>query len=478
MHNNGCAKFYLLPIKKNGAKMKNKKTIISVIFMITLFFYGCAEKKKVPKPENFLTLADLTGRVSLKEDSPDVRVIRVKAKAFIKLNDIRSAKAKALEIASSQAVDVMVRELLKDEEYNNSFSDIEEYISRNVQNYIVSSEVNDEKKIFGGKYYGIDSAFKVNRQKVLVALQGKLKLIDMSASTLVPVITSKKNIDVSSLGISSKDLEEFTENAMMNQIQSDLNQRGLRAMDFRNAITSIQTDAKIKKQFAKISKKQFLALVSGSSAERALLDTQIQDAEKFYTTGLSLLKQIAKVVVEVNILAVNRNAKGDMALTFNVTAKNISTGRGGAFANNVFTVARKGSIEGSISSAMVGELVNSAYFEMQKKFIPQVINEMSTISVGGSPLIPYELVLKDFKGSEIRKLRTKLKQSGSDDFRYISFDNTVPTIVSIKVRHAGNLEDLGDKIMIIFDSYGIRAKEPIVAPDLTDLVFLRLPDEE
>jgi len=458
--------------------MRNKNTIISVIFTITLLINGCAEKKTQPKPENFLTLADLTGRVTLEEDSPDVRVIRVKAKAFIKMNDIRAAKSKAMEIASAQAVDVMVRELLSDEDYNNSFSDIEEYISRNIQNYIVSSEVNDEKKIFGGKYYGIDTAFKVNRQRVLVALQGKLKLIDMSSSTLVPVITSKKNIDVSSLGITYKDLEEFTENAMMNQIQSDLNQRGLRAMDYRNAITSVQTDEKIKKQFSKISKEQFLALVSGSAAERALLDTQIQDAEKFYTTGLSLLKQIAKVVVEVNILAVKRNMKGDMALTFNVTAKNISTGRGGAFANNVFSVARKGNIDESISSAMVGELVNSAYLEMQKKFIPQVINEMSTISVGGSPLVPYELVLKDFNSSEIRKLRTKLKQSGSDQFRYISFDNTVPTIVTIKVRHAGNLEDLADKIMLIFESYGIRAKEPIIAPDLADLVFIRIPDED
>jgi hypothetical protein len=32
--------------------------------------------------------------------------------------------------------------------------------------------------------------------------------------------------------------------------------------------------------------------------------------------------------------------------------------------------------------------------------------------------------------------------------------------------------------MEIFDSAGINAKEPIVAPDLTDLVFVRLPDEE
>jgi hypothetical protein len=42
----------------------------------------------------------------------------------------------------------------------------------------------------------------------------------------------------------------------------------------------------------------------------------------------------------------------------------------------------------------------------------------------------------------------------------------------------GKTEDLGDKIMEIFDSKGINTKEPIVAPDLTDLVFVRLPDEE
>ena len=103
---------------------------------------------------------------------------------------------------------------------------------------------------------------------------------------------------------------------------------------------------------------------------------------------------------------------------------------------------------------------------------------MSTISVGGSPLISYELVLKDFKSKEVRSLRTKLKQGESDEFRYISFDNSVPTIVTIVVRHSGNVENLGDKIMEIFDSAGINVKEPIVSPELTDLVFVRIPDEE
>ena len=453
--------------------MRKLNLILSIILGLALLLSGCAAKKADPKPENFLTLADLTGRVTLKEDSPGVRVIRIKAKAFIKRNDIRAAKAKAMEVASAQAVDVMVRELLPDEDYNNNFEDIEQYLSKNIQKYIVSSEVNDEKKIFDGKYYGLDTAHKVNRQKVLVALQKDLKLINNSSSTLVPVITSRKDIDLSKSGFTFRDLED----AMMNQIQTDLNQRGLRAMDFRNAVTSVQTDEKVKKQFAKISKEQFMAIVSGSPADRALLNTQIQNAEAFFTTGLSLLKQMAKVVVEVNIFAVSGNIKGDLALSLNVTAKNVSTGRGGAFANSVINVARRGG-PSVIPSAMITGLVKDAYEDMQKEFVPQVIKEMSTISIGGKRLIAYELVLKDFGGAEVRKLRTKLKQSDSDEFRYISYDNSVPTIVTIIVRHAGNVEDLADKVMIIFDSAGIKAKEPIVAPDLTDLVFVRIPDED
>ena len=203
--------------------MLNKNFIISSLLILTILVSGCAAKKKGPKPEEFLTLADLSGRVTLKEDSPDVRVIRIKSKAFIKRNDIRAAKAKALEIASTQAVDEMVRELLPDEDYNNNFEEIEKYLSKNVQKYIDSSEVNDEKKIFGGKYYGLDTAHKVNRQRVLVALQKDLKLINNSASTLVPVITSRKDIDLSGSGFTFRDLEDV----MMNQIQTDLNQRCL-----------------------------------------------------------------------------------------------------------------------------------------------------------------------------------------------------------------------------------------------------------
>ena len=453
--------------------MRKLNLLLSFILGLALLFSGCAAKKAEPKPENFLTLADLSGRVNLKEDSPGVRVIRIKAKAFIKRNDIRAAKAKAMEIAGAQAVDEMVRELLADEDYNDKFADIEQYLSKNIQKYIVSSEVNDEKKIFGGKYYGIDSAHKVDRQKVLVALQKDLKLINNSASSLVVVITSKKDIDLSASGFTFKDIEE----SMMNQIQTDLNQRGLRAMDFRNAVTSAQTDEKLKEQFGKISKEQFMAIVSGSPADKALLNTQIQNAEEFYTTGISLLRQLAKVVIEVNIFAVSGNIKGDIALSLNVTAKNISTGRGGAFANSVINVARRGG-PSVITSSMITGLVKDSYVDMQKEFVPQVIKEMSTISVGGNPLKPYELVLKDFKSKEARSLRTKLKQVESDDFRYISFDNSVPTIVTIIVRHAGKSEDLGDKIMEIFDSKGINTKEPIVAPDLTDLVFVRIPDEE
>ena len=454
--------------------MQKTTKLLSILCGLILFVSGCADKQPEPqpKPEEFLTLADLSGRVTLREDSPDVRVIRIKAKAFIKRNDISAAKAKATETAMTKAVAEMVRELLAQEDYNNNYEVIEKYLSSNIQKYVDKTEVNDEKKIFGGKYYGVDTAHKVNRQKVLVALQKDLKLINNSSSTLVPVITSKKNIDLSKSGFTFSDLEE----ALMNQIQTDLNQRGLRAMDFRNAVTSVQTDEKVKKQFSKISKEQFMAIVSGSPADKALLNTQVLNAEEFYTTGLSLLKLMAKVVVEVNIFAVSGNVKGDMALSMNVTAKNVSTGRGGAFANSVINVARRGG-PSVIPSAMITGLVKDAYKAMEEEFIPQVIKEMSTISVGGNRLIAYELVLKDFQSKEVRKLRSKLKQIESDDFRYVSYDNSLPTIVTIIVRHSGKVEDLGDTVMELLDSAGINSKEPIVAPDLSDLVFIRLPDE-
>ncbi len=112
--------------------MRNKNFIFSTLLILAVLLSGCAAKKQEPKPEEFLTLADLTGRVTLKEDSPDVRVIRIKAKAFIKRNDIRAAKAKAMEIASTQAVDAMVRELLPDEDYNYNFEKIEKYLSTNL----------------------------------------------------------------------------------------------------------------------------------------------------------------------------------------------------------------------------------------------------------------------------------------------------------------------------------------------------------
>jgi hypothetical protein len=454
--------------------MQKTTKLLSILCGLILFVSGCADKQPEPqpKPEEFLTLADLSGRVTLREDSPDVRVIRIKAKAFIKRNDISAAKAKATETAMTQAVAEMVRELLAQEDYNNNYEVIEKYLSSNIQKYVDKTEVNDEKKIFGGEYYGVDTAHKVNRQKVLVALQKDLKLINNSSSTLVPVITSKKNIDLSKSGFTFSDLEE----ALMNQIQTDLNQRGLRAMDFRNAVTSVQTDEKVKKKFAKISKEQFMAIVSGSPADKALLNTQVLNAEEFYTTGLSLLKLMAKVVVEVNIFAVSGNVKGDMALSMNVTAKNVSTGRGGAFANSVINVARRGG-PSVIPSAMITGLVKDAYKAMEEEFIPQVIKEMSTISVGGNRLIAYELVLKDFQSKEVRKFRSKLKQIESDDFRYVSYDNSLPTIVTIIVRHSGKVEDLGDTVMELLDSAGINSKEPIVAPDLSDLVFIRLPDE-
>ena len=449
------------------------RILVHILFVVLLV--GCASAPKPtpkPKAENFLTLADVNGRISFRESNstPDIRVIRAKAKAFIKQNDLRSAKILATNQATSYAVDDMVRELLTEENYNNNFEKIEEYLSKNLDSYVVDKEIVAEKRIFANKYYGIDTAFKISRQKVLVALQKDLKLINTSSSTLVVVITSKKDIDLSGSGFQFGDLEE----ALLNQIQTDLNQRGLRAMDFRNAVTHLQTDEKTKEQFGKISKEQFLAVVSGSPADRALLNKQIQNAEGFYTTGLSLLQQLAKVVVEVNIFSISGNTKGDLALSLNVTAKNISTGRGGAFANTVANVARRGG-PNVIPSAMITGLVQDTYQDLKREFIPQVIKEMSTITVGGDKLMPYEIVLKGFDSRNVRRFRSALAQRQNDQFRYIDYDNTLagtePSIVTIRVRYAGKPDRLADLLMGILDGQQIDFKEPRVAPELKDIVI-------
>jgi hypothetical protein len=365
----------------------------------------------------------------------------------------------------------MVRELLPAETYNQNYEQIETYLSRNVDNYLDDREVMAERKIFDDTYYGIAAAFKVNRQKVLVALQKDLKLINTSQNTLVTVITSRKDIDLASAGFTFSDIEE----AMMNQVQTDLNQRGLRAIDFRNAITAMQTDEQAIRELGSISKEQFMALIAGSSADRVLIDEQIQLSEEFYTTGLSVLRSLAKVVIEVNIFAVSGNVKGDLALSLNVTAKNISTGRGGAFANTVINVARRGG-PNTIPSAMITGLVQDAYQDMTREFLPQVIKEMSTISIDGGSLVAYDLVFRDFDKNAGGQLRRLIQGKEDEGFRYISFDNSVPSIISIRVRHAGRLEELADKVMSMLESTEYRVDEPIIAPDIQDLVFVRRND--
>ncbi|MCG8336358.1 MAG: hypothetical protein MJE63_17760 [Proteobacteria bacterium] len=446
-----------------------------LIAIVSLIASGCGKTKPKQIPvteEEFLTLADIGGRTTFREDSPDVRVIKVKAKALIKKNDIRLAKRNALENAGKIAVESMVRELMTSDDYNRRYEEIERYFSKNIDKYIVDREIVGERKIYNDRYYGISAAFKVSRQKTLVALQKDLRFIDASGSTLITVITSKKGLDLSAAGYKFQDIEDM----LMNQVQTDLNQRGLRAMDFRNAVTAMQSDERKRKQFAKLSKEQFMTMVAGSSAGEAAFNKQLKEAEEYYSTGLTLLKQLAKVVVEINILSVDRTDKA-LVLGVNVTAKNISTATGGAFANETFNVARRTGPNTS-SAAMITELVRDTYQEMKTRFIPQVIKEMSTVDVTGDKLIRYELVMKGFDGPEFRKVRRAVERAQTDKFRYIDYDNTLkaakPSINIMFVRYAGRLSALADIVMDTLDDAKLPADDPIVARDVTDLVFERL----
>lgn len=455
--------------------MKTGSRIIAII--ITSLLVSCSFGSK-PQPiteANFLTLADVTGRPTLREDSPDVRIINVKAKALIKKQDTLAAKRKAMENAAVIAVETMVRELMSAEDYNRRYEEIERYLSKNIDKYIVAREVNGAKKIYLGKFYGVSASFKVSRQKVLVALQKDLRIIDASGNGLVTVITSPKNQDLTAIGFKYSDIED----ALMNQIQTDLNQRGLKALDFRNAVSAIREDPKMKAAFSKVSKQQFMAMVAGSKAGDAILDKQMQDADAFYANGLTILKKIAKVVVEVNILSVSKTGD-NMALNLNITAKNISVGTGGAFANTIVQVARRAG-PNTDNSAMLTGLIKDAYEDMNQSFIPQVINEMSSIDAGGDKLVRFELVMKAYTGSEFRKIRNLIEKAQTDKFRFIDFDNSLkaakPSINRVFVRYAGKSSRLSDTILDLLDGSNMSAEEPVIAPGLTDLVFEKIKEK-
>ena len=84
----------------------------------------------------------------------------VETKSSIKQNDLRTAKTKAVDLAAV-AADEMVRELLPSSAYNENYEKIEDYLSRNISNYVDEQEVVGEHRIFMDQYCGISTTFQL-----------------------------------------------------------------------------------------------------------------------------------------------------------------------------------------------------------------------------------------------------------------------------------------------------------------------------
>ena len=67
---------------------------------------------------------------------------------------------------------------------------------------------------------------------------------------------------------------------------------------------------------------------------------------------------------------------------------------------------------------------------MAKELIPQVIKEMPTISLDG----------KRLSSNRNTKTVPQAGQGQSNEFRYISFNNSVPSLITIKVLNTDKIE--------------------------------------
>ncbi len=435
--------------------MKNWILLLLLCLLITLTSCG----KTV---ENYLILSDVQGNAAFQENTPDARVVNVRAKAIIKAESVVNAQKQALSVASQKAVDQVVREVTTAEQYNANYKKIDAYFKKNIEKYILASQITGTRKIYEDRFLGIFASFKVSRQKIVVALQKDLHVLDTSTNTMVAVVTSKKDASLGQYGIKLADVE----NALLNQAQTDLNQRGLYAIDYHNALAQMAENKQQKAKLQNVSKDQFLNLVNAKK----------ETTNSFYGSGgIKQLQQIAKIVIEVNVMSISKT-KNTMALNLSVTAKNTSFGTRGAFANTVIQVARKGN-DSSDNTAMITALIQDSYSKMKKEFIPQVIKEMAAVQISDKQLIAYDIVAQGFSASEIRKIRRTFSQKQTDSIRYIDYNNELqrvrPSLVLFYFRSNEKATHLADYMLDTLDSIGLHSQEPLVAPGQTDIIFIK-----
>lgn len=455
---------------------KHRLLWLSALIFVLTFSVACStkskKKKKKKRPavvqvdEQFVTLADVPAnlRGPVSEDlrnKPNQRIVTLRVKAAIRNNDHNGARERAQAQGRVIAVDQVVRDVLTAKVYNKNYKVIERFIGNRSHNFVVDQMYLGGRPIYKDAYYGIFIQYVVDRNKVLQALEKDLKLVNnamLGRSVLVEVV-SRKDIDFSRFGSDTEfDYDDFIQ-VTKDKIGTQFFKSGLEVKDLGVALNE--------KAYSETDKKAFWNYLQGRKPGDGASPTA-QKAREYRELGTELLKTLSNVSIEFNVLSFTYNANKEGILQVNLTARRIDQPGGTPISTGLFKAAR---IDVNDPNAMIGALIEDIFEEMNRSFIPDVRNELSSLELDEGELVRYELILRGFDRQTNDKIRRTMKNRAiPGTLEMGNFENVVPGLAKLAVRWNGEILDLNDLIMDTLEKE-YKIEYPSVSENAYDLVL-------